>query len=243
MKVEGIGGGGPQAGGYGLGQATDAYSKSIQKQIASAQKQMQELSSNEELSLEEKMKKRQELQQKIADLNNQLRQHQMELRRASQQEKQAAKEGAADKRQGQGGAREGAGLSQAGMKSMISADSSIKQAKAQGAGATGLKGRAGVLESEIAQDEARGQGVEKKKEELAEVNRQASAAEAGQLKSLSEANQEIKEAGQEDSKETEAGQERAKDSLKKEEGQEEKTAEKKDESKLPEGYHPVDVLL
>ena len=56
-------------------------------------------------------------------------------------------------------------------------------------------------------------------------------------------NQEIKEAGQEDSKETEAGQERAKDSLKKEEGQEEKTAEKKDESKLPEGYHPVDVLL
>ena len=54
MKVEGIGGGGPQAGGYGLGQATDAYSKSIQKQIASAQKQMQELSSMRSLAWKKK---------------------------------------------------------------------------------------------------------------------------------------------------------------------------------------------
>ena len=61
---------------YGIGQGADSYSKNIQNQIADAQKALQELSSNENLTMEEKRQKRQEIQQEIADLNQQLRQHQ-----------------------------------------------------------------------------------------------------------------------------------------------------------------------
>ena len=65
---------------YGIGQGADSYSKNIQNQIADAQKALQELSSNENLTMEEKRQKRQEIQQEIADLNQQLRQHQIEQR-------------------------------------------------------------------------------------------------------------------------------------------------------------------
>ena len=70
-----------------MNQATDSYSRNIQNQIANAQKQLQELSSKEDMTLEEKKKKKQELQQQISDLNMQLRQHQMEQRREKQQAK------------------------------------------------------------------------------------------------------------------------------------------------------------
>ena len=63
------------------GMQSDSYTKNIQRQIADAQQKLQDLSSNEELSLEDKMKKRQEIQQEITNLNQQLRQHQMEQRR------------------------------------------------------------------------------------------------------------------------------------------------------------------
>ena len=43
-----------------MAQANDSVSKNIQNQIANAQQKLQDLSSNEELSLEDKMKKRQE---------------------------------------------------------------------------------------------------------------------------------------------------------------------------------------
>ena len=70
-----------------MNQATDSYSRNIQNQIAGAQKQLRELSSNGDMTLEEKMKKRQEIQQQISDLNMQLRQHQMEQRKEKQQAK------------------------------------------------------------------------------------------------------------------------------------------------------------
>ena len=53
------------------GMQSDSYTKSIQRQIADAQQKLQDLSSNEELSLEDKMKKRQEIQQEITNLNQQ----------------------------------------------------------------------------------------------------------------------------------------------------------------------------
>ena len=57
----------------GMSQTTDAYSRNIQNQIVNAQKQLQELSSDEEMTLEEKMKKKQEIQQQISNMNMQLR--------------------------------------------------------------------------------------------------------------------------------------------------------------------------
>ena len=82
MTINGISGANTQTAQMGMNQAMDSYSKNIQNQIANAQKQLQELSSNEGMTLEEKMKKRQEIQQQISDLNMQLRQHQIEQRRA-----------------------------------------------------------------------------------------------------------------------------------------------------------------
>ena len=54
---------------------TDSVAKSIQNQIANAKKQLQELASNKDMQPEEKMKKKQEIQQEINSLNQQLRQH------------------------------------------------------------------------------------------------------------------------------------------------------------------------
>ena len=85
MTMNGIGGVSSQTTTMGMGLTTDSYSRSIQNQIANAQKQLQELSSNKNMTLEEKMAKRQEIQQQISDLNMQLRQHQMETRMRAQQ--------------------------------------------------------------------------------------------------------------------------------------------------------------
>ena len=79
------------------------------------------------------------------------------------------------------------------MRAMISADSSMKQAKVQGSMATQMEGRAGVLESEIKQDAGKG-NTEKKEEELADLQAKAQSATAAQMSSLSDANKSMEEA-------------------------------------------------
>ena len=192
MNINGISEGNTQTAQAGMLQATDSYSRNIQNQIVNAQKQLQELSSNEEMTLEEKMKKRQEIQQQISDLNIQLRQHQMEQRKEQQQAKGTSMD---DMLGGTNGGKSGSkstGLSQTGMTAVISADTSIKQAKVQGSVATSMEGRAGVLESEIKNNH--GSDVTKKKEELADVTQKAQAATASQMNTLAEANKAMEEA-------------------------------------------------
>ena len=184
MTINGISGANTQAAQIGMNQAMDSYSKNIQNQIANAQKQLQELSSNEEMTLEEKMKKRQEIQQQISDLNMQLRQHQIEQRKASMDDmlggnRTAAKSG-----------NKGSGLSQASMQAMISADSSMKQAKVQGSVATQMQGRANVLKAEIKQSGS----TEAKEAELADLEQKAVNATASQMNTLAEANKAVSEA-------------------------------------------------
>lgn len=98
MTMNGISGAGAQMGQLGMPQAADAHSRSIQRQIAEAQRQLQELSSDRDMAPEEKRKKRQEIQRRISDLNMQLRQYQLEQRRAAQNrpEKQQTKSSTAD---------------------------------------------------------------------------------------------------------------------------------------------------
>ncbi|MDE6744808.1 MAG: FlxA-like family protein [Lachnospiraceae bacterium] len=209
MTINGVSGANTQMGQMGMNQATDSYSRNIQSQIANAQKQMQELSSNENLSLEDKMKKRQEIQQQINDLNTQLRQHQMEQRRAAMggSDKQQTKGSSMDELLGgtknTGNAKtgkKGSGISQAGMTAMISADSSMKQAKVQGSVATNLNGTARVLKFEIEMDKERGIDTQKQEEDLAELEQNALNATASQMHTLSEANKTLEEAAKEDSK-------------------------------------------
>lgn len=205
MTINGINGTNTQTAQMGMNQATDSYSRNIQSQIANAQKQLQELSSNGDIPQEEKMKRRQEIQQQISDLNMQLRQHQMEQRRAAMNSaEQQAKGSAMDDMGGGANAKAGnksAGLSQASMTAMISADSSIKQAKAHGSVATKMEGRSGILKSEIKLDQARGGDTQKKEGELAEVEQKAQAASSSQLSALADAGRTLEEAAKADSRE------------------------------------------
>ena len=222
MTINGINGANTQ---MGMNQATDSYSRNIQNQIANAQKQLQELSSNEDMTLEEKMKKRQEIQQQISDLNVQLRQHQMEQRREKkQQEKGSSMDDMLGGSGNTGSAKAGSkstGLSQASMTAMISAGTSMKQAKVQGSVATKMEGRAGILESEIKLDKVRGNDTQKKEEELADVQQKAQAATSSQLFTLADASKTMEEAAKADSKEEKSDDKDAKTVGAKENGSDE----------------------
>ena len=198
MTINSINGANTQIGQMGMNQAMDPYSRNIQKQIVDAQKQLQELSSNEDMTLEEKSKKRQEIQQQISDLNMQLRQHQIEQRK----EKQQAKSSSFDDMLG-GTSKAGSkstGLSHASMTAMISADNSIKQAKVEGSVAMGMNGKAGVLEAEIMLDKSRGNDTQAKEKQLAEVEQKAQAATSSQLSTLADASKTMEKAAQADRK-------------------------------------------
>ena len=195
MRINGLNQANAQAGAINMMQANDSVSKNIQNQIANAQKQLQELSTNKDMSIEEKMKKRQEIQQQIADLNIQLRQHQMEQRKEQHAKKSSMDDmlGGSKKTAPKAG-KQSTGLSQASMTAIISADSAMAQAQVQGSVATKMEGRAGVLESEIKLDSARGGDAKAKKEELAEVEQKAAQAESAQMNTLATANKELEEA-------------------------------------------------
>ena len=192
MQINGIQGQNAGAGQAKAAQATDSVSKNIRNQITALQNQMQELSANKEMGVEEKMKKRQELKQQIMELQNQLRQHEIEKRQEAKQESNVSMEDML------GGGRQEEGVSvsfsDAGMQAMISAGSTLGQAKVQGSVAKGLKGRAGILKTEIEQDASRGSSAEKKREELAAVEQRAMQASASQASSLNSAVHEMKEA-------------------------------------------------
>ena len=194
---------GIQAGRINKPMEMDSFSKSIHNQISNAQKQLQELSENKDMSMEEKMKRRQEIQQQITDLNNQLRQHQIEQRK--EQQEKAAK--SAEKKDSAKKADKGTGLSQASMTAIISADAAMSQAQVQGSVATRMEGRAGVLEAEIKLDSANGGNVEAKQEELAKVQQKAVAAGASQTSTLASVNKKFEAVANEDRQDRKADEE------------------------------------
>jgi len=228
MTINGISGSNTQVRQMGMNEAADAYSRNIQNQIANAQKELQELSSNEDMSSEEKMKKRQEIQQQISDLNVQLRQHQAEQRREKQQAKGSSMDGMSGGTRGTGNVKAGSkstGLSEASMTAIISAEGSIKQANAQGSAATKMEGRAGVLKSEMKLDQARGNDTGKKQEELAEAEQKAQTAESSQLSTLADASKTMEEAAKADSSKEVAKADGSKEAAKAD-GREEKADDK-----------------
>ncbi len=208
MTVGSISGNGVQAAQPAANQSSDALSKSLQKQIAEKQSQMQELSANQELSVEEKMKKRQELQQQIFELQNQLRQHEIELRKEAQASQgNEMEEMLGGKRETKQAASEDGkqapAVSQEGMAAMISADSAVSQAKVQGSVGKKMKGEARNLRTEAKLDGGRGGNTEGKLAAAATLEQKASQVEASQVKGLNEASQKISDATKTDSKKTE----------------------------------------
>ncbi len=190
-----------------MSEGTDAESKRIQKQIQSKQEELQKLSEKEDISLEEKMKKRQEIQKEIADLQGQLRKHQIEQRKAEQQKKGTSMEdtlGGEAKVRSKSKSGKDVRLSQSSMKAMISAGSAMQQAQVQGSVSDQMEGRAGVLEAEIKRDKAFGDTAAKEAE-LAEVNEIAMNAESAQMASLSKANEIMDQAAEEEGRQEGAG--------------------------------------
>lgn len=200
--MNGAGGIGMPAGAIGRGQAEDAVSKRLQQQIDNAQKKLQEISGNSEMSTEEKMKMRQEIQKEIADLNSQLRQHQMEQHKKEMEDakkKQAENASAAERnnRSETGKTKNGTvdvQISAEGMQAMISADGAMKQAKVQGSVAASMEGKANVLEAEIKLDGGRNGDTSSKEAQLADVKQKAQEAEASQISTLAEARETLSEA-------------------------------------------------
>lgn len=168
-----------------MARPVDSVSKGIQDEISNVQRQMQELSSKADLSVEEKIKKRQELQQQISSLNTQLRQHQAQMRQEQQ------KKTASDVRKTDGAGADtekvGTGMSGAGMQAMVAAGSSLERARQQGTVVRRIEGDIGVLRSEISQDAARGADVKKKEEELAGLEARAQNAAASRSEDIGEA--------------------------------------------------------
>ena len=209
MNVNGISGSNAEAQSFQMNrnQGTDSVSKNLQNQIAMAQKELQELSGKKEMPPEEKMKKRQELQKQISDLQNQLRKHQMELRKESQQKKGSSMETmSGGSKQASKSAKDGTGLSstdmqhlsQATMFAFISADSSMKQVKAQGAVKSQMESKARILKSEIKQDTGRGGNARKKQEELAAIEEKTQEIELNQINFLSDIDKKLKETSETD---------------------------------------------
>lgn len=194
--------------GSGMGGQMDAVSKDLQNQINELQKKMQELSSNQEIPMETKMKKRQEMQKQISELEVQLRQHQVEARRQETQKKQKKQnkgnemdEMLGSKTQGKQGNGQGTGMSAGSMEALLSADASMKQASVHGSTAKKMEGRANVLKSEIQLDGSRGGDTSAKEAELAETEKVADQATASQMQSLAQAGKTLQEASDDEKKE------------------------------------------
>jgi len=180
-----------------LAASEDSYTKNIRQQIAYAQKKMQDLSSDEEMTAEEKMKKRQEIQQEITGLQQQLRQHKIEQRQETKSENSMDEMLGTSSKTARSG-KKGTGLSQASMKAILSADASMKQADVQGSMVTQMEGKAGVLKAEIQADKGRGTSTAAKEGELADITARALKTQNAQISTASDAVKTMEEAAKAD---------------------------------------------
>ncbi len=216
MTIQGIDRNEPVTERMDSSRAGDVESKGIQNEITAAQQQLQKLSSDQEMTAEEKKQKRQDVQKRIADLNRELRKRQMELRRErleEQENKKAEKQelnkdSRADVPSGQDGERESvipgeeekekeneSVFPQGSMTAIVSAGMAEDQAGAQGKVAMALEGTARIVQSEIDRDAGRGQNTERKKEALKSIENRASNASRAQMGFLADATQNMRRLG------------------------------------------------
>ena len=240
MKINGTSGMNVPAGAIGMdagsGGQTDPMVRDLQRQIEDLQNRMKELSSNPELTMEMKSKKRQELQKQISDLEMQLRQRQMEVKREEAM-KRSSRDYSMDemlgtKQQSNGKAgKNSAGLSAGSMEAMISADTSMKQADVHGSVAKKMEGKAGVLEAEIKQDSAMGCKPEGKEETLAETQAKANEATAAQMGTLAQAQKAAQKANETDQSQDTAKSDKDQSVNKDEDDRYKSTVKEKEEDK------------
>lgn len=201
MTIEGTGKSqNMQAKQKGMNMAEDSVSKNIQNQIANAQKKLQELSSNQDMTIEQKMKKRQEIQKEINNLNQQLRQHQIEQRKEQQSKNTSMDDmlGGSKKENVTKTEDESIHLMQTNMKTMITADISMKKVQVHRNIDSQMEDKASVLKSEIKLDGGRKANTEQKEKELANIQQKAQKAAASQMSEIADINKVIKESTKEE---------------------------------------------
>lgn len=163
--------------------AADNGSKTIQNQIANKQQHLNRLSSNSELSAEEKAKERQEIQKQIAELNRKLRLMRMEQKeeaekaqkeqekklvlneemQASAVQKEQNKEDAPKKQEEKA---EPVELPGSNIQKILSADALLQKNRVQNNVITKKESTENILEAEIKMNEIYGNENTAKKEEL-----------------------------------------------------------------------------
>lgn len=205
MNINGIGGAGmqPNTTGMGAGGQMDSVSADLQKQIEKLQNDLREISSNQEMPVDTKMKKRQEIQKQISELEVQLRQHQIEAKREERQKKKD--ESSFDdlmgtKSQEKQSSGQNIGMSAGSMEAMISAGQSVKQANVGGSIAKKMEGRANVVEVEIQLDGGRGgsSNVDLKEAELSKLRETAEKATSSQMEALAQASETLQNAAKDE---------------------------------------------
>ena len=138
--------------------SADSKSKSIRNKITNVQQQMQKVSSQDELSANEKANERKKLQKEISGLNTELKQRQEEFRKSQRREIMMAELQEEDKKPEKGEASE---------------DISVQQAGQQETGIARDKDRIVVPGEEMDQDEKR--GVDTGKKQTDEIKEEAAA--------------------------------------------------------------------
>lgn len=131
------------------------------------------------------------------------------------------------------------------MQAIISAGSAMTMVQRQGSVATSMKGREGILEAEIKLDSARGGNVERKQEELEEVQKKLTQVQSTQMDTLSEANKKLEEARKEDQKAEAAEKKAAEKKVAEKRAEKKKAEEAKKTDNVPEGdnIHEADLEL
>lgn len=171
-----------------VGAGEDAVSRNLKKQIMSQQEKLKELSNNGDISMEEKMKRRQEISQEIARLNQELRQHQIDVKAEERQERmEQAKQSEQRIGRKDGTNKADTGLSGDSQQALVGADTALKQARACDTVEISLEGRARVLASEIELDEMRGVDTTRKREELSDAKERMEDVSAYRSSTLSDA--------------------------------------------------------
>ena len=164
---------------------TDSESRNLQQQITNAQQRLSKLSSDSEISPEEKSKKRQEIQKQIAELNRKLRQRRLEQKEeaaeiAKQEEKQKAllkgneeepkPEAMRNVSENPDTAKD-ANSPALHMQTMLTADSMLQQQEVRENIAREKQGMENILESEINSDTIYGSDTTAKREKLSEMRK------------------------------------------------------------------------
>lgn len=168
----------------------DNETKNLQNQLANKEQRLQRLASDSELTVEEKTKERQEIQQQIAELNRKLKLLEMEQKEkaeeaAKEQEKKAVhkeemvedtskNEQQEETSKVQEERKENLNPPIQNLQQMLAVDSYIQQERVQESVARNKSGRENVLETEIKSDALYGIDNQSKKEALSEMRREKS---------------------------------------------------------------------